>query len=255
MPIPFVRSIEVGSGRPLVLLHAFPLSHSLWQNLQPPVGYRLILPDFPGFGESPLAPMGLTLKEAAQGLEKHLQEKGIVESFVLGGISMGGYWAMEYLHQFPGRVAKVLFVSTRPGVDKPESRQNRLNMAEKVIQEGTEFMVPTMIPGLLGRTTLAEKPEVVNRVGQWIRSTKPEAVALAQQSMADRRDQTDLLPGLKAPTLVLAGREDALIPPSEAETMAKAVPGSRLRILDRVGHLLPIEDPIRFQEILEKFLV
>jgi len=254
MPSPTVFSIQLGSGSPLVLLHAFPLSHLIWKNIAPPAGYRLILPDFPGFGDSPMASPGLTLADAAQGLEKHLREKGINGSIVLGGISMGGYWAMEYLRQFPNRVAKVLFISTRPGVDKPEGRQNRLNMAEKVVKEGTEFMVSAMIPGLLGKTTLAEKPKVVDQVGQWIRSTRPEAVALAQKALADRRNQTDLLPVLKVPALVLAGQEDALIPPSEAEAMSKAIPGCQLRILKRVGHLIPLEDPAEFQKIIDEFL-
>ena len=254
MATPQIISIQVGSGKPLVLLHAFPLSCSIWKNLRPPTGCSLILPDFPGFGESPLAPKGLTLAEAAQGLENHLQQKGISGPIVLGGISMGGYWAMEYLRQFPQRVAKILFTSTRPGVDKPEGRQNRLNMADKVLQEGTEFLVKTMVPGLLGRTTLVEKPEVVDQVGQWIRATKPEAVALAQRAMADRRDQTDLLQGLKVPTLIVAGQEDTLISPTEAQAMAQAVSGSRLKVLERVGHLVPIEDPGGFQKIVNDFL-
>ena len=249
-----LSSVRRGSGKPLVLLHAFPLSHSIWQGLNPPAGYELILPDFPGFGQSALAPAGLTLAEAAMDLENHLQEKGIKEPIVLGGISMGGYWAMEYLRQFPQRVAKIIFISTRPGVDKPEGRQNRLNMAEKVLQEGTEFMVKAMIPGLLGKSTLSDKPEVADQVVKWIRATQPEAVALAQRAMADRRDQTGLLPALKVPTLILAGQEDALILPTEAESMAKAVPGSQLKVLDRVGHLIPIEDAAGFQKILDGFL-
>lgn len=167
---------------------------------------------------------------------------------------MGGYWAMEYLRQFPSRVAKVLLISTRPGVDKPEGRQNRLNMTEKVLQEGTEFMVKAMVPGLLGKTTLSEKPEVADQVGQWIRATKPEAVALAQRAMADRRDQTGLLAELKIPTLIAAGREDALIPFSESETMAKTIAGSQLKILEQVGHLLPLEAPDPFQKIVDEFL-
>lgn len=252
--MPLLKSVTVGTGKPVVLLHAFPLSHLVWKNLQAPNGYRLVLPDFPGFGDSPLAPSGLSMAEAAQELENHLLERGINESFVLGGISMGGYWAMEYLRQFPKRVQKVLFVSTRPGVDKPEGRQNRLNMAEKVLKDGTEFLTQAMVPGLLGKATLSDKPEVADQIRGWIRETKPEAVALAQRAMADRRDQTDLMPELKAPALIVAGAEDALIPVSESQLMAKTVPGSRLMILERVGHLVPLEDPPSFQKILNGFL-
>ncbi len=222
--------------------------------MQPPPGYRLLLPDFPGFGFSPLASPGFTLAEAAQALEEHLMEQGIRETFVLGGISMGGYWAMEYLRQYPGRADRILFISTRPGVDKPEARQNRLLMAEKVQKEGVEYLVPSLIPGLLGKTTLSEKPGVTGQMAKWIRQTQPGGIALAQRAMAQRRDQTDLLPSLNAPTLIVAGRQDGLIPVSESEAMAQTIPDSRLRILEEAGHLVPLEEPAEFQNILDQFL-
>lgn len=237
-----------------MLLHAFPLSHLIWKGLQPPPGYRLLLPDFPGFGFSPLAPSGFTLSEAAQALEDHLIDQGIREPFILGGISMGGYWAMEYLRRYPERANGILFISTRPGVDKPEARQNRLLMADKVLNEGVEYLVAAMIPGLLGKITLSDKPEVADQIAKWIRQTHAGGIALAQRAMAQRRDQADLLPSLKARTLILAGREDGLIPATEAEAMARAIPVSRLRVLEKAGHLVPLEEPAEFQKILDEFL-
>jgi pimeloyl-ACP methyl ester carboxylesterase len=236
------------------MLHAFPLSRLIWNSLTPPQGFELILPDFPGFGDSPLAPAGLTLAEAAQSLENHLAQEGITGPVVLGGISMGGYWAMEFIRQFPQRIEKILFISTRPGLDKPEAKQNRLKMADRMEKEGLGSLAQAMISGLLGKTTLADKPEIVDRLSGWIQGTNPAAVALAQRAMAERRDQTDLMPRLKVKTCVVAGLEDALIPSTEAEAMAKAIAGSQLRLLEAVGHLVPIEDPDRFQKILKEFL-
>jgi pimeloyl-ACP methyl ester carboxylesterase len=247
-------STIVGTGKPIVLLHAFPLSHRLWEKIEPPKGFQLILPDFPGFGLSPLTAAGLTLTDVSIALKNHLNQKGIGDNFVLGGISMGGYWAMEFLRQFPQLVEKILFISTRPGIDKPDARQNRLKMAERVEKQGVEFLVDAMTPGLLGKSTSLDKPDVTAKVGRWIREAKPEAVALAQRAMADRRDQTDLMPSLKPPTLIVAGREDALIAPTEAEAMAKAIPNNRLEIVGKVGHLVPIEAPEVFQKILNDFL-
>ncbi len=254
MSVPQLESYQLGFGKPVVLLHAFPLSNQLWMYLTPPPGFQLILPDFPGFGNSPLAPAGLSLVEAAQGLENHLIQKGIHEPVILGGISMGGYWAMEFIRQFPHQVDKVLFVSTRPGLDKPEARQNRLKMADRVEKEGVGFLAEAMIPGLLGKSTLTKKPLAAKRLTDWIQKTDPAAVALAQRTMADRRDQTGLMAGLKVKTWVVAGLEDALIPSTEAETMAKTIPGSNLRLLEGVGHLVPLEDPAGFQKILDGFL-
>ena len=196
----------------------------------------------------------MTLYQAAQGLADHLNHLHIDQKIILGGISMGGYWAFEFLRLFPEKVQKLILVSTRPGVDKPEGRQNRLNMAEKVLRDGTEFMVDAMTPGLLGKTTLSQGTRVSGRLAQWIKATKPEAVAMAQRAMAQRRDQNDLLKSLTVPSLILAGQEDTLIPASEAQTMSELIPGAQLEIIEKVGHLIPMEAPEVFGDSVEKFL-
>jgi pimeloyl-ACP methyl ester carboxylesterase len=238
----------------IVLLHAFPLSHELWNQLEPIPGYHFIKPDFPGFGIEPLAAPGFTFEMAAQHLNSQLTALNINKPFTLSGISMGGYWAFEYYRLFPDQVDQLILISTRPGLDKPEGRQNRLNMAEKVEKEGVGYL-EAMTPGLLGKTTLAEKHEVKDRLAKWIQHTSPHGVALAQRAMANRRDQTGLLSQIKAKTLILAGQEDALITPTEATAMGNLIPSNQVKLLDQVGHLLPIEAPKVFQKLLETFLL
>jgi pimeloyl-ACP methyl ester carboxylesterase len=243
------------ASKVIVLLHAFPLSHELWNQLEAIPGYQFIKPDFPGFGIEPLAASGFTLEMATQHLNHQLAVLNLNKPFTLSGISMGGYWAFEYYRQFPERVDQLILISTRPGLDKPEGRQNRLNMAEKVEKEGVGYLAEAMIPGLLGKTTLAEKPEVRHQLSNWINHTSPQAIALAQRAMANRRDQTDLLGRIKARTLIIAGQEDTLIAPTEALAMGKAIPNCKVELLDQVGHLVPIEAPNFFQKSLQTFLL
>jgi 3-oxoadipate enol-lactonase len=240
--------------KPIVFLHAFPLSHLIWNQLKPIPGYQFLTPDFPGFGGTVLANAGFTLGQAARNLERQLSQQNIPKPFTLAGISMGGYWAFEYYRQFSNQVDQLILISTKSGADKPEGRQNRLKMAEKVEKEGVNYLPEAMIPGLLGKTTLADKPSVKQLVTDWINQTPPQAVASAQRAMADRRDQTSLLALIKAKTLILAGREDALIPFAESEAMSKLISSSRLQIIDKVGHLIPIEAPHEFQNSIEVFL-
>lgn len=249
-----LTSVSRGNGEPLVLLHAFPLSHQLWQDLVPPAGFELILPDFPGFGFSSLAEEGYQMGDAAQDLEIHLKNKGFSGKISIGGISMGGYWALEYFRQFPSRVSRLILMSTRAGSDSLEGQKKRLDTAERVEREGAVFLADAMVPGLLGKTTLSESPAKVEQVRKWILEAPPRAIALAQRSMAARRDQVDLLSSIRVKTLILAGREDALIPFAEAEKMAAGISGSRLELLDGMGHLPPLENPERFQKSLNQFL-
>lgn len=243
------------TNRVVVLLHAFPLSHEIWNQLEPISGYRFIKPDFPGFGVEPLADPGFTLELAAQHLNRQLTAQNVDKPFALAGISIGGYWAFEYYRQFPNQVDQLILISTRPGADKPEGRQNRLNMADKVEKEGIGYLPGVMIPGLLGKTTLTNKPEVKDQLANWILHTSPQGVALAQRAMANRRDQTDLLARIKARTFIIAGQEDALITPTEASTMGKVIPNSQVQVIDQVGHLVPIESPKVFQKSLQTFLL
>jgi 3-oxoadipate enol-lactonase len=152
-------------------------------------------------------------------------------------------------------VDQLILISTRPGSDKPEGRENRLNMADKVEKEGVSYLPEAMIPGLLGKTTLAEKPEVKRQLIEWINHTSPHAVAIAQRAMANRRDQTDMLGQIKARTLIIAGQEDNLIAPTEAVVMGKLIPNSQVKLLDHIGHLVPVESPKLFQKTIENFLL
>jgi len=254
LSVPLIKSASIGSGHPLVLLHAFPLFHGVWKEIQPPVGYRFILPDFPGFSLSPLPQSEISFTDVAQGLNNHLLEQGIEGPIILGGISMGGYWLLEFLRLYPEKVRALMLISTRAGIDKPEAKQRRLETAEKVEKQGMEFLVQVMLPGLLGKTTLLHKPKIVQLVSQWILDASTQAVASAQRAMASRRDQGDLLPKIKVPVLVITGEEDTLIPVSEAQSMAQDIPDSQIRILTNTGHLVPLEVAGEFQKCLEEFI-
>ncbi len=253
MPTQEIALTLRGQGRPLLLLHAYPLSHSLWSDLVAPPGRQLILPDFPGFGDSPLAPGGYGLAQASQDLFYQLEKRGIQGPVALGGISMGGYWALEFLRQYPASVERLMLISTRAGADKPEGRQKRLDAADRAEKEGVAWLPEAMIPGLLGQTSRTQQPALVQALGRTLLAVDPKAVALAQRAMTDRRDQTDLLSGISCQTTIIAGREDALIPFSEAEAMSKAIPGAELHILEQVGHLIPWEEPKKFQKLFDDF--
>jgi pimeloyl-ACP methyl ester carboxylesterase len=72
--------------------------------------------------------------------------------------------------------------------------------------------------------------------------------------MALRRDQTDILPKMDVPVLVLVGSEDAVTPPSDAEAMHALIEGSRLQVIEGAGHVSNVEKPEEFDRALAEFL-
>jgi pimeloyl-ACP methyl ester carboxylesterase len=252
--VPLVHR-ESGSGLPLVLLHAFPLSSAMWLEQRELLGARcrVITPDQRGFGGSPLGDDPPSLTECADDVVA-LLDRLELEQVVLGGLSMGGYVAMELLRRAPERVRALVLADTKAEADAPEAREGRLRTAETVEQEGTAQLAEQMLPALLAPTTLERRGAVVGRVRGLVTAAPSAAVAWASRAMAARPDSFATLQGVEVPALVVVGEHDALSPVAQAQAMADALPQGRLAVLPETGHLSAVEDPPAFAAAVTGFL-
>lgn len=255
-----VRGLEIaftdeGVGIPLVLLHAFPLNRTMWQEQVEALRdiCRIVAPDMRGFGESAGSHGPATMEEMARDVAALLDVLH-VERAVIGGLSMGGYVAFAFLRLFPERVAGLILADTRPQSDDEDGRRTREENARRALDEGMEPIASAMLPKLLSQATREGTPNLVARVRSMIVSAKPESVAAALRGMAIRQDQRDLLPHIEAPALILVGSEDELTPPRDAELMSSRIPHSQLKVLDGAAHLSNLERPIEFNAALLDFL-
>jgi pimeloyl-ACP methyl ester carboxylesterase len=247
---------DSGSGTPLVLLHAFPLSSAMWLAQREGLAdvCRVITPDQRGFGGSELGDDEPSLDAVADDVARLLDGKGL-DTVVLGGLSMGGYVAMAFLRRHPGRVRGLVLADTRAGADADAGREKRLAMAQMLTDDPeSTVVVDQVLPTLLGPTTQSERQLVAGRVKGFAQSAPPAAVAWAQRAMAARGDSFDVLRAVDVPTLVVVGEEDGLTPVAESESIAEAVPGARLVVLPRAGHLSALEDPEGFNAAVREFL-
>jgi pimeloyl-ACP methyl ester carboxylesterase len=241
----------------LVLLHAFPFTRQMWrlQHDGLTTQLRVVTPDLPGFGESPLSHEPPDVGVMAQGVLDLLDRLGL-DRVVLGGQSMGGYVAMEILRRRPGVVRGLVLADTKASADAPSAADNRLRMAELLEQSrNARVLVHDVLPTLVGETTRAEHPETLAWLREIVEDTDPLAAGWAQRAMAVRPDSFDTLRQVRVPTLVLVGEEDGLTPPVEAEAMAEAVPGARLAVLEGVGHLSAAEAPDAFNGLVGEFVL
>ena len=244
-----------GHGAPLVLLHAFPLSRSMWnvERALLSASFRVITPDLPGFGDSPVIHPP-TIEGMAKAVWALLDRDGLTAPAIVGGLSMGGYVAFEMLRQAPQRVRGLGLFSTKAAADTPPQRDGRMKLIERIRGEGVSVLLQQSLPKLLGATTHTTRPELVQRVHTEILKNDPQGVIDALQAMADRRDSTDLLASIACPTLIIAGAEDELIPSAQAQEMQQRIRGAQLVILPHAGHLANLEDPPGFQAALTRWL-
>lgn len=250
--------VDEGTGSPVVLLHAYPCDHALFDAQAAALlaaGYRVIRPDLPGFGASPLPAEAAHEMAAMSGaVLADLDQRGVTD-FVLGGLSMGGYAAMQVLREQPQRVRALVLMDTKATPDGPEAQAVREQTASTALAAGS--LVPLasgMLQGLLGPTTLEQRPEVVARTQEWIGTASAASAAWAMRTMAGRPDSVPALAAFDRPALVIAGTEDALSPLAEHEIMAEALPQGSLVTIDGCGHLSAVERPDEVSAALLDFL-
>lgn len=256
-----VRDIEMayeetgGSGAALVLLHGFPLDRSMWREQTESLGgeFHIVAPDLRGLGETPLGDEEVSIEGMAEDVAALLDELNLGR-VVLGGLSMGGYVAFEFLRKFPKRVRALVLADTRPQADTEEGRRAREANARRALKDGMAPIVESMLTKVFSAGTRERGGEVIERVRAMMLGASPEGAAAALRAMAARRDQTDLLSSINVPTLIVVGSEDAVTPPADAEAMRAKIEGSRLVVVEGAGHLSNVEQPEDFNHALVEFL-
>ena len=246
-----------GIGLPVIFLHAFPLNRTMWEGemlaLLDEQRYRLVSLDWRGFGESDVAGEISTMEILAGDVVALMDHLGI-EQAVLCGLSMGGYVAFACWRQFAQRIGGLILADTRPAADPPDRQANRENVARLAETQGTEAIADLQLPNLISDYTRQHDSSVETRVRQMINAATRPGIAAASRGMARRADSGDLLAGISCPTLVIAGEQDALIPPSEVQAYAGHIPGAQFVSIPNAGHLSNLEQPDMFLAIISSFL-
>lgn len=249
LPTVELAYIDRGAGAPLVLLHGFPLDHTMWNAQIEALAAtcRVIAPDLRGFGQSSLGNVtpasGMPLEQYADDVIALLDALVIEEPVVLAGFSMGGYIAWQFVRKHMSRLRALIPIDTRAAADTDEARANRLKMAEHIHEWGSARVAEIMGPKLFAAGKFEANPQIVKDLRRVIAGTSPDAIAVAQHAMAARLDMTYILPQINVPTLVIAGAEDALIPAAEMQQIAAAIPQGRYTEIPAAGHMTTIESP------------
>lgn len=245
---------EAGAGTPVLLLHGFPHDRTLWspQLAAPPSGTRLIAPDLPGFGESARIDVP-SLDEWADWCMAFCDALALTR-VVVAGLSMGGYLAFSLWRRHPERISALVLADTRAGADSDEGRSKRLAMQQVAREKGSAAIAEAMLPGMVGKTTRATRPNVIVFLDEMMRGASVDAISDALDAMRTRADSTATLATIQVPTLIICGAEDTLTPVKESEAMHLAIPDSQLGVIPAAGHASNLEDPPAFNALLSGFL-
>jgi 3-oxoadipate enol-lactonase len=210
----------------VVLLHAFPLDERMWEPQRPALAqHNVVAPRLYGRGR--------TMDAWADSIAGETQgELAVV------GASMGGYCALALARRAPERVRGMLLVGTRPDADSDERRAGRADTIELIRNEGADGLWQAMLPKLFADESAADKDLLFRDA---------DGLIGAVEAIRDREDST-------ATARSFAGRLEFVVGEHDPFVSADELSEFEVREVAGFGHLVNLERPDEFDEILREFL-
>src|SRR5271156_1653511 len=258
---------DAGDGHALLLIHGMAGSSATWQGIIPQLSkkYRVIAPDLLGHGKSAKPRGDYSLGAFAVWLRDLLDELGVHRATVIGQ-SLGGGIAMQFAYQHRDYCERLVLIGSG-GLGPDLSPLLRILSAP-----GAELVLPVVAP----QPVL----NLGNRLGSWLTSAgiqSPRAGQMwhAYSSLSDAQSRQAFLRTLRSvvdyrgqsvsalnklhltaglPTVLIWGDHDRIIPVAHAYAAHDALEGSRLEVLEGIGHFPHVEAPAAVADILENFI-
>ena len=228
-------------GEAIVLLHGLNDSAETWARTMPALARerRILAPDLAGFGRTPVPREGMRFSALVRYLAGFLDSLG-VERAVLVGNSLGGAVAIRYAADNPGRVEHLFLLNSAgllndvPPELEPKTREEARELVKMTF--GPEARVPRFF---------------LDDLIRWGRDPAHQAYLRSDEPTDVRGD----LGRIQAPTTIIWGEQDRLVPPEHGEAMREGIPGSELIVLPGVAHIPQIQAPEEVLQIVTERLV
>ena len=254
-----IEYLEGGQGDVVLLLHGFGADKDNWTRISKHFTphYKVIAPDLPGFGESSRQPdTNYTIAAQADRVHAFARALGI-QSFHLGGSSMGGNIAGVYAAQHPERVISLWLVAPGGVASADPSEMKRELDAGKsnplVVESVEDYK--RLIDFIFAKKPFIPGPMLNHLAKDAIRNRPLNQKIFEQINVAsDSFSLERTLNGSAVPTLILWGTDDRVLHVSGAEILESVMPNAQVVIMEGVGHLPMLEKPGESAEIYISFL-
>lgn len=227
---------EKGQGAPILLIMGLGYPSSLWHRARPFLAkrYRTVAFDNRGVGLSDVRPGPYSIATMASDANAVLDAAGVDDAHIFG-ISMGGMIAQEFALQYPERTRSLILGCTSPGGPSAVRAESKvadvLMLRGMTLEQAREAILPYVYDAATPREKIEEDLSLRRR---WLPSLEGY---MAQLQGILAWEAYSRIAQITAPTLVIHGKSDALVPPGNGELIAARIPGSRLVLLEHASHL------------------
>jgi 2-hydroxy-6-oxonona-2,4-dienedioate hydrolase len=251
-----IHYVEAGSGPEVILLHGLGGDSTNWQFTIPALAanFHVYAPDQLGFGESDKPLINYRVATLVDFLDAFCRKLGISKAMVVGN-SLGGWVALDFALAYPEKVSKLVLVDSagysqqRTG-GAPLSRDLMLRLNPSTLEGTRQLMAIVFYNKSFSSDQVAE----MALVRHLHKNDSPTINAFIDSILRGEDVVDGKLGAVKAATLIVWGREDALITLKAAKAFAEDIAGSQSVVLDGCGHVPQVECAGPFNEALKKFL-
>lgn len=243
---------EKGNGKPVLLIHGFPMNADIWSSFVNAITPRLkaITVDLPGFGQSPLVAKDFSLDDMAEIILENLDKQGI-RSIVPIGHSLGGYVVLAMVNKNPSMFPGFGLFHSTALPDSSDKKESRNRVIEFIKKNGAKAFTSNFIAPLFSNPDHRDVPFV----REMNMKTDETTLVAYTRAMRDRPDRSNLLREFTKPILIIAGGKDLGIPLSSIEEMATLIQFPVIRILPDQSHMALVEDVQTTSAIVYDFVL
>ncbi|WP_457626937.1 alpha/beta fold hydrolase [Persephonella sp.] len=248
--------MKIYQGKVVLFLHAFPLNSQMYRYQFEALeneGIPYVAVDYPGFGCTQNFPSDYTIETLTDIILYQLGNQGVKKVIPVGD-SMGGYIMFDMWRRYPELIDGMVFVSTRAEADTEEAKKARYATIDRIQKEGKDFLIEFMLDAQTSPATKND-PKKMELLKCIMNQATEEGIIKALKALAERPDNTGLLPSINVPAVVIAGEDDEKVtPPDIVRKIAEGIPDSQFITLKNSAHLPPFENPQDFNKILIDFI-
>jgi 3-oxoadipate enol-lactonase len=244
-PAPRLAVSVAGDGPLVLFLHGIRGNRGNWsaQLAAFSKGFRAAAWDARGYGDSDDYDGPLQFDHFSGDVMRVIEHFGVKKAHLVG-LSMGGRIARNVALRFPERLQSLSLVSTTPGFDALSTEEVRRFVTER------RTRTPENVRKLLGSRA---KTGAFEALWESVSATRDESYRKTLEASV-AQDRGAPIENIRVPTLVVAGDEDTVYPPELARDVARRIPGAELVMIKGAGHLVNLERPGRFNEVVMDFI-
>lgn len=241
-----VHLLKGGAGKPILVLH-HDIGNPGWLPFYADLarGFTVLVPSHPGFGKSERPEWMRSVRDMAIVYQWLLSELKLERLWVVG-LGFGGWIAAEIALMCPHRFDRVVMVNAM-GI-----QPRRGEIFDQFIVNTVEYMSAGFTDQSHFRDLYGEKPEL-DQLVEWEVNREMTTRIAWKPNMFDQA-MPHLAPAIKAPTMLVWGEQDRIVPFDCAERYATAIPNAQIKRIAGCGHYIEIEKPAELARIVREFI-